>query len=81
MIEQQLKELLGHQVGMHATQINLSDRLVEDLNADSLDLVEIVMNIEETFKIIIEEDEYHTCNTVGLVLALINNKLAVKEKL
>jgi acyl carrier protein len=75
MLEQKLKELLGLQVGVDPTQIKLTDQLVNDLNADSLDLVEIVMTIEETFNIIIEEDEYHTCNTVELVLNLIQSKL------
>lgn len=48
----------------------------DDLEADSLDLVELVMAIEESFEIVIPEDELEGIKTIGEALDLIEGKLA-----
>ena len=73
-IEQRLKKLLSDCVGIDAAQIKLTDHLVTDLNMDSLDLVEIVMDIENEFKIQIEPTEADLASTVSLIIELINSK-------
>lgn len=78
MIEQRLKKVVANQLGMETDKINLTSHLVNDLNADSLDLVETVMAIETEFDVRIDEDEYHNAETIGKIIILIENKLASK---
>jgi len=78
MIEQKLKDLLAKQFGIDADSISNNDRLVEELKADSLDLVEIVMAVEKTFRIQIEESEYQEANTVEKISMLVDSKLKTK---
>jgi acyl carrier protein len=73
-IEQRLKKLLGDCVDIDAAQIKLTDHLVTDLGMDSLDLVEIVMDIENEFKIRIEPAEADLASTVSLIIDLIKSK-------
>jgi len=47
----------------------------DDLDADSLDLVELVMALEEEFDVTVDEDELEGIETVGQALALVTNKL------
>ena len=74
MIEK-IKKILGNQLGISVETIKSSDHLTNDLHADSLDLVEIVMELEKAFNIRIEEDEYHKADTVELIGALVTSKL------
>ncbi|MGH9043850.1 MAG: acyl carrier protein [Acidimicrobiales bacterium] len=50
-------------------------RFAEDLDADSLDLVELVMALEESFDITVEETELENIETVGQAFDLISSKL------
>ena len=50
-------------------------RFAEDLDADSLDLVELVMALEESFDITVEETELEDVTTVGQAFDLISSKL------
>ena len=50
-------------------------RFAEDLDADSLDLVELVMALEEAFDVTVEEAELENIETVGQAYTLISNKL------
>ena len=47
----------------------------DDLDADSLDLVELVMALEEEFDVTVDEDELEGIETVGQALTLVTNKL------
>lgn len=75
MTEQVLRAILAKQLGRTEDSIDLQARLVEDLGADSLDLLDIVMSIESSFNIAIEDHEYTSSNTVERVLALIESKI------
>lgn len=56
-IEQKIKEIIINQLnGTKIDQINLSTNIVNDLGADSLDNVEIVMALEDVFKITIDDE-------------------------
>jgi len=50
-------------------------RLVEDLNADSLDIIELVMALEEEFGVTVAGSELEGVDTVGKALELINSKI------
>ena len=57
MILDQVKELVVNQTGVSADELNLDTSLMNDINADSLDAVEIIMAIEEEFEIKIPDEE------------------------
>jgi acyl carrier protein len=75
MTEQTIKQILADQFGVNVATINESSRLTEDLGADSLDMVEIVMEVEHRFGIEIGDDEYLHCTTVNLIKELVDKKL------
>ena len=58
-----------------ADKVTREARFAEDLDADSLDLVELVMALEEAFEVTVEENELEDIETVGQAYTLIANKL------
>tara|TARA_B110000014_G_C19962221_1_gene498038 strand:+ start:193 stop:429 length:237 start_codon:yes stop_codon:yes gene_type:complete len=56
-------------------KVSLEARFAEDLDADSLDLVELVMELEEEFDITVEEEELQELPTIGDAFKLISSKL------
>ena len=58
-----------------ADKVTKEARFAEDLDADSLDLVELVMALEEAFEVTVEESELEDIETVGQAYTLISNKL------
>ena len=72
MVLERLAELLSEQFGVEAESITLETSFEEDLNADSLDLVEMMMALEEEFDVgEISEETARTLKTVGDVVGLI----------
>jgi len=62
-------------LSVDASQITLEARFGDDLDADSLDLVELVMALEEEFDVTVEESELEGIETVAGAYAMITNKL------
>jgi acyl carrier protein len=58
-----------------AEKVTMDARFAEDLDADSLDLVELVMALEEAFDITVEESELEDIETAGQAFELISAKL------
>ncbi|MCL5445637.1 MAG: acyl carrier protein [Acidimicrobiales bacterium] len=58
-----------------AEKVTLEARFSEDLDADSLDLVELVMALEEAFDVSVEESELEDITTIGQAYSLISGKL------
>ena len=56
-------------------KVTLEASFADDLDADSLDLVELVMALEETFNITVGEEELEGVKTVGQAYELVTNKL------
>jgi acyl carrier protein len=56
-------------------KVTLEARFADDLDADSLDLVELVMALEEAFDVTVEEDELEGVETIGQAYELITAKL------
>ncbi len=67
-------EVLGVEADVVVEEANFKD----DLDADSLDLVELVMGLEERLDVVIPEDELSGIKTVGQAVDLVVAKLAVK---
>lgn len=75
-VQQQVVEIIVDQLGVDAKDITLDKRFVEDLGADSLDLTELVMNLEEKFGREITEEEAEKLKTVGDVVRFIESRQA-----
>ena len=56
-------------------KVTVDAKFGDDLDADSLDLVELVMALEEEFDVTVDEDELDGIETVGQALALVTSKL------
>lgn len=74
MIEQEIKQALSKQFHRPVDEITSDTHLTTDLNADSLDLMEIVMWVEDHFKISLIEAEYEQALTVGAIRDLVASK-------
>ena len=72
--------ILVKQFGIEESALSSNMNLVDDLNADSLDVVEIAFRIEKRFKIKIEEEEVETAVTVQLLRDLVSRKLEEKAQ-
>ena len=64
-IEQRIQPLIAEQLGVEEPKVVRSASFMEDLNADSLDLVEMIMSLEEEFKIEISDEDAEKILTVG----------------
>jgi acyl carrier protein len=62
-------------LSVEATQVTKEASFADDLDADSLDLVELVMALEEEFDVTVEEEELEGIETVGAAFDLIKSKL------
>jgi len=73
-----LKELSVEVLGVEPGQVTEEARFFADLDADSLDVVELVMAIEERLDVTIPEDELDDINTVGDAVTAVLDKLAAR---
>ncbi len=74
-IEQRVKEIIADQLGESVENITPEKDFVQDLGADSLDVVELVMALEEEFGIEIPEEDAEKIKTVGDAINYIKEKL------
>ena len=68
-------EIIANQLQMDADMIDGSSKVMEDLGADSLDVVEMLMSIEDEFEIEIPDEKIETLKTVGQVVEYIQDKI------
>ena len=64
-IEKRVKEIIVEQLGVNESEVNPEAKFVDDLGADSLDLVELVMALEEEYNIEISDEDAEKILTVG----------------
>ncbi len=73
-IEKEVIDIVVEQLGVDPTDVTLEKSFVEGLNADSLDLTELIMTFEERFGFEISEEEAEKLKTVGDVVSYIKTK-------
>ena len=70
---EKIKALLAEELGVNADEITAETSFKEDLGADSLDMVDLVLSIEEEFDIEVPDEAVENIKTVGDVVAYIEN--------
>ena len=75
-VEERVKKLICEQLGVKEEEVQSDASFVEDLGADSLDTVELVMALEEEFDTEIPDEEAEQITTVQLAINYINENLA-----
>lgn len=71
---EKIKEMTVEQLGVDAEQVTLNASFKDDLGADSLDLFELVMAMEEEFGVEIPSEDLEQINTIADVIAYIENR-------
>ena len=72
--EEKVIAIVSEQLGVPVEEISRESSFVDDLKADSLDVVELVMEFEDTFGITIPDDDYEKIRTVGDAIEYIEDK-------
>jgi acyl carrier protein len=73
-VEQEVIDIVVEQLGVDAKDVTPEKSFVEDLNADSLDLTELIMTFEERYNFEISEEEAEKLKSVGDVINYINKQ-------
>lgn len=73
-VEERVKKIIAEQLGVEEDEVTPEASFVEDLGADSLDTVELVMALEEEFEIEIPDEDAEKILTVGKALNYIKEK-------
>lgn len=74
-IESKLSALLVDELGLEADKITMDSRFEEDLEVDSLGVVELLMALEDNFGVQIPDEEAEQLSTVGEAVTLVEQKL------
>ncbi|MDP6525152.1 MAG: acyl carrier protein [Kiritimatiellia bacterium] len=73
-LEDKVKEIIVEQLGVGADQVTTEASFIEDLGADSLDTVELVMAFEEEFDAEIPDEDAEKLTTVGSIVEYLKSK-------
>ena len=73
---EKVKEIIVEQLGVAETSVTMEASFIDDLGADSLDIVELIMAIEEAFKLEIPDTDAEKVVTVGDVVDYIKENIA-----
>jgi len=73
-LEERVKEIIVEQLGVNAEQVTNEASFIDDLGADSLDTVELIMAFEEAFGAEIPDEDAENLKSVGKVIAYLKEK-------
>lgn len=74
-MEERVKQIIAEQLGVDVSEVTLEKSLTQDLGADSLDLVDLVMAFEDEFGVKISDQDLSKIKTVADVLNALKEKL------
>lgn len=69
MVFEKVRTLIAEQFGVEENKITPETTFTEDLSADSLDIVELIMTLEQTFNVSVNDEEVENVKTVGDVVS------------
>ena len=72
---EKVKAIIAEQLGVDEDEVTMEASFIEDLGADSLDIVELVMALEEEFDLVIPDEEAEKIRTVGQAVKYIQDHL------
>lgn len=75
MVFDKLKEIVVEQLDVDADKVTMNASITEDLGADSLDVVDLVMSLEEEFDMEIPDEAVENIKTIGDIVKYIEEKL------
>ena len=75
MVFDKIKDIIVEQLDVEEDAVTMEASITEDLGADSLDVVDLVMSIEESFDVEIPDEEVENIKTVGDIVKYIENKV------
>jgi acyl carrier protein len=78
-IEEKVKDIIVEQLGVNPEQVTPQASFIEDLGADSLDIVELVMAFEEEFGVEVPDEDAEKLQTVGDVIKYIEEKASKQQ--
>jgi acyl carrier protein len=78
-IEEDVKKIIEDKLGVNAEQITMEASFIDDLGADSLDQVELVMDFEDKFEVDIPDEDAEKMRTVGEAITYLKSRLAEKS--
>jgi acyl carrier protein len=80
MVLNKIRDVVVKKFKVQPQNVNAGTRLREDLNVDSLDAVELIMELEDTFSVKISDDEAQKLKTIGDIVNFIQPKVQPKVK-
>lgn len=75
MVFDKIKDIIVERLDVEEDAVTMEASITEDLGADSLDVVDLVMSIEESFDVEIPDEEVENIKTVGDIVKYIENKV------
>jgi len=75
-LAERLRAIVANQLGVEHDEVVPEARILDDLGADSLDVVELVMALEESFDIVVPDEDVEALETVSDVQAYVSSKTA-----
>ena len=73
MVFEKIREILVDQLGVEEGEVTLEASFIDDLSADSLDVVELIMTMEDEFGIEVAEEDVESLTTVGAAVEYIKS--------
>ncbi|MDD6283773.1 MAG: acyl carrier protein [Firmicutes bacterium] len=71
MVFEKIRDILCEQLDLEENQVSMDSNIADDLGADSLDIVDMLMSIEDEFEVEIPDEEIENIKTVGDAVAYI----------
>ncbi|MCX8022387.1 MAG: acyl carrier protein [Syntrophorhabdaceae bacterium] len=78
-VAEKVKEMIVEQLGVNESEVVPEAKFIDDLGADSLDIVELIMALEDAYGIEIPDEDAEKMETVGDAIKYIEQRLAEKQ--